>query len=193
LEKAKANPAQVPVGNKVVVVGGGNVSLDAAATAKRLGASEVVLVYRRSENEMRVWKSELEEARKQGVEIRFLTNPVQIIGEGRVAGVVCIRTQLSGKKDSSGRPIPVDVAGSSHVIAADTVVIAIGQEIRSDSFAQMKRSPKGFIVVDEKFQTSERGVFAGGDAINGEGTIVLSVAHGKQAAHAIHQYLTSNA
>jgi dihydropyrimidine dehydrogenase (NAD+) subunit PreT len=193
LEDAKRNPAEVKVGSNVVVVGGGNVSLDAAATAKRCGASQVVLIYRRSEKEMRVWKSELEEARAQGVEIRFLTNPVQIVGEGSVSGVVCVRTRLSDRKDSSGRLIPVEVEGSSHVLPADTVIVAIGQEIRSGIFGSLKRTPKGFIAVDEKFRTSGKGVFAGGDAISGEGTIVLSVAHGKQVAHAIHEYIGSPA
>jgi dihydropyrimidine dehydrogenase (NAD+) subunit PreT len=190
LEQAKANPSAIKVGASVVIVGGGNVSLDAAATAKRLGASQVVLVYRRSEKEMRVWKSELQEAREQGVEIRFLTTPVQIVGDGTVSGVVCIRTRLSDKKDSTGRPVPVEVEGSSHVVPADTVVVAIGQEIAPGAFQSLKRTPKGFIAVDENYQTSEKGVFAGGDAINGEGTIVLSVAHGKEVAHSIHRSLT---
>lgn len=191
LEKAKSNQSQLTIGKKVVVVGGGNVSLDAAATAKRLGASEVVLLYRRSENEMRVWKSELQEARAQGVEMRFLTNPVKFIGNERVTGIECVRMQLSENKDESGRRIPIEIAGSEHVIEADTVVVAIGQVLDKNIFSHLKRTPRGYLAVNEHFQTSESGIFAGGDAINGEGTIVQSVAHGKQAAHSIHQYLSA--
>jgi len=180
---------KMSIGNKVVVVGGGNVSLDAAATAKRLGAFEVTLIYRRSELEMKVWKSELEEARKQGADIRFLTNPVEIIGKKKVSGVKCRRTVLSKKKDSSGRLIPVEVKGSEFILEADTVVIAIGQVIGADLIEHLKLNDRGFIAVDKKFQTSVPGVFAGGDAISGEGTIVQSVAHGKQAAWAMHEYM----
>jgi glutamate synthase (NADPH/NADH) small chain len=187
LESAKKG--KMSIGNKVVVVGGGNVSLDAAATARRLGASEVTLVYRRSESEMKVWKGELEEARKQGVEIRFLTNPVAILGKEKVNGVKCRRTVLSKKKDSSGRPIPVEVKGSDFVLEADTVVIAIGQVIGADLVRHFKLNNRGFIAVDKKLRTSVPGVFAGGDAISGEGTIVQSVAHGKQAAWAMHEYM----
>lgn len=190
LEDAKANEKKINIGESVVIVGGGNVSLDAAATAKRLGASEVVLIYRRSEAEMKVWKSELDEARKQGVEMRFLTNPVEIIGNNnRVTGIKCRRTQLSKEKDQSGRYIPLEVAGSDYIIKAETVVIAIGQEINADFTDLFKRTKKGFIEVNDNFQTSVTGVFAGGDAISGEGTIVQSVAHGKSAAYQINEYL----
>ncbi|MBI5021537.1 MAG: FAD-dependent oxidoreductase [Ignavibacteriales bacterium] len=190
LETAKVKQKKMSIGKKVVVVGGGNVSLDAAATAKRLGASEVILIYRRSESEMKVWKSELEEARKQGVEIRFLTNPIEIIGTKRVSGIKCRRTTLSKKKDESGRLIPVEVKGSDFILEADTVIIAIGQSIGSDIVNRFKRNSKGFIAVDKNYQTSMKSFFAGGDAISGEGTIVQSVAHGKQAAHAIHKSLS---
>jgi NADPH-dependent glutamate synthase beta subunit-like oxidoreductase len=187
LESAKKG--KISIGKKVVVVGGGNVSLDAAATARRLGADEVSLIYRRSASEMKVWKGELEEARTQGVEIRFLTNPVAILGKKKVNGVKCRRTELSKKKDSSGRPIPVEVKGSEFTMEADTVVIAIGQVIGADIIKHLKLSKRGFITVDKKFQTSVPGIFAGGDAISGEGTIVQSVAHGKQAAWAINEYM----
>lgn len=189
LEAAKIKQKNLSVGKRVVVVGGGNVSLDAAATAKRLGASEVTLIYRRGEKEMKVWKSELEEARKQGVDIRFLTNPLEIIGSKNAAGIKCYRTALSKKKDASGRPIPVPVQGSEFVLDANTIIIAIGQVIGTDIVKRFKRTKSGFIIIDKKFQTSEKGVFAGGDATSGEGTIVQSVAHGKQAAHEIHNYL----
>jgi NADPH-dependent glutamate synthase beta subunit-like oxidoreductase len=191
LEKAKASPASMKIGNHVVVVGGGNVSLDAAATAKRLGAENVVLIYRRSEKEMRVWKSELEEARRQGVEIRFLVNPVSIAGKSRVAGIKCRRTRLGRQKDKSGRPVPQEVKGSDFIIEAETIVVAIGQHNETEWLKRFERRGGGYLKVEKDFQTSLPGVFAGGDMIAGEGTIVQSVAHGKHAAHAINEYLSA--
>lgn len=191
LESAKANPKKIKLGKRVVIIGGGNVSLDAAATAKRLGAENVILIYRRGEKEMRVWKSELEEARKQGIEIRFLTNPVAIVGKKKVVGMTCRRTKLSKQKDTSGRPIPVEVKGTEFIIDVDTVIVAIGQSIAADWLEGFARE-KGYIKVDENFQTSQKSVFAGGDMIAGEGTIVQSVAQGKHAAQAIHNYLINS-
>ena len=190
LEGVRAARESVPVGKRVVIVGGGNVSLDAASTAKRLGARDVILIYRRSEREMKIWKSELEESRRQGVTIRFLARPVEIVGGTSVDGVICRGTALSRKKDGSGRPVPVDVKGSEFTIAADTVIVAVGQVIASDIAGRLRRGPSGFIAVDGDFRTSLRGVFAGGDAVSGEGTIVQSVAHGKGAARAMDNYLT---
>ena len=191
LHDAKRKPKRVKIGKKVVVIGGGNVSLDAAATAKRLGATEVILLYRRSEPEMKVWKSELAEARKQGIQIQYLTVPVKIIGTRTVKGIVCRKTRLLKKKDSAGRQIPEEIAGSDFTISADSVIAAIGQVIKSDFVFGLFRASKGFIDVNKKFQTSVKNVFAGGDAISGEGTIVQSVGHGKQAAYCIDEYLSS--
>lgn len=190
LERAKTRPSGLRLGKKVVIVGGGNVSLDAAATAKRLGAQSVILIYRRSEKEMRVWKGELDEARKQGVEIRFLVNPVRITGKKQVEGITCRQTALGKKKDNTGRPVPVEVKGSDFVLDASAVIIAIGQTIGAAWISDFDRKGS-YVKVDGSFETSVRGVFAGGDMIAGEGTIVQSVAHGKYAAHAIHQYLTA--
>lgn len=190
LERAKVAASGPKIGKNVVVVGGGNVSLDAAATAKRLGADSVLLIYRRSEKEMRVWKGELEEARKQGVEIRFLINPVSIMGKNKVAGMKCRRTRLSRRKDKTGRPVPVEVAGSDFILKADTIIIAIGQTIEADWLEGFERRGGGYLKIGENFQTSVPGVFAGGDMIAGEGTIVQSVAHGKYAARAIHEFLS---
>jgi glutamate synthase (NADPH/NADH) small chain len=189
LESAKANPKKMKLGKRVVVIGGGNVSLDAAAIVKRLGAESVILIYRRSEKEMRVWKAELEEARKQGIEIRFLTNPVAIVGKKKVEGVKCRHTKLSKQKDKSGRPIPVEVKESEFIINADNIIVAIGQSIAADWLDGFARE-KGYIKVDENFQTSIDRVFAGGDMIAGEGTIVQSVAQGKHAAQAIQEFLS---
>jgi len=189
LESTKANPKKTKIGQRVVIIGGGNVSLDAAATAKRLGAKSVILIYRRSEKEMRVWKAELEEARKQGVEIRFLTNPIAVVGKIKVQGIKCRHTKLSKQNDKSGRPIPVEVKGSEFIIDADNIIIAIGQSIAADWLDGFARG-KGYIKVDENFRTSIDKVFAGGDMISGEGTIVQSVAQGKHAAQAIHEFLS---
>ncbi len=189
LERAKKKVRRNGVGDRVVIVGGGNVSLDAAATAKHYGAKEVTLVYRRSEKEMKVWKSELEEAKRLGVQIQFLAQPLEVVGEDHVVGLRCRRTRLSDDVDSSGRHISVEVPHSDFVIDADTVVIAIGQQICADFVQFFERTKQEFIKVDETFQTSLPGVYAGGDAIAGEGTIVQSVAHGKQAAQAMHEYL----
>jgi dihydropyrimidine dehydrogenase (NAD+) subunit PreT len=191
LGKVKVKPSDVKVGKKVVIVGGGNVSLDAAATAKRLGAESVILIYRRGEKEMRVWKGELDEARKQGVEIRFLVNPVSILGKKKVEGIKCRQTRLSKQKDKTGRPVPVEVKSSDFVLEADTIIIAIGQTIASKWLSDFDRKGGGYVKVAENFETSVPGVFAGGDMIAGEGTIVQSVAHGKYAARAIHDYLTA--
>jgi NADPH-dependent glutamate synthase beta subunit-like oxidoreductase len=189
LETAKANPKKMKLGKHVVIIGGGNVSLDAAATAKRLGAESVILIYRRSEKEMRVWKAELEESRKQGVEIRFLINPIAVIGKKRIEGIKCRRTKLSKQKDASGRPRPVDVKGSDFILDADTCIVAIGQSIAANWLEGLDRE-KGYVKVDGNFRTSVVGVFAGGDMIAGEGTIVQSVAQGKHAAQAIHEFLS---
>jgi dihydropyrimidine dehydrogenase (NAD+) subunit PreT len=191
LEKAKLAPSKMKVGKKVVVVGGGNVSLDAAATAKRLGAESVILIYRRSEKEMRVWKGELDEARRQGVEIRFLVNPLSIAGKGKVSGIKCRKTRLGKQKDKSGRPVPVEIKGSEFTLEADTIVIAIGQTIEANWLGDLERKGGGYVNVREDFRTSVAGVFAGGDMIGGEGTIVQSVSQGKYAAHAIHEFLSA--
>jgi dihydropyrimidine dehydrogenase (NAD+) subunit PreT len=191
LEKAKTAPSKMRVGRKVVIVGGGNVSLDAAATSKRLGAESVMLIYRRGEKEMRVWKGELDEARRQGVEIRFLINPVSIVGKNKVAGIKCRRTRLGKQTDKTGRPIPIEIKGSDFTLEADTVVIAIGQTIEANWLGDFERKGGGYVKVRENFQTSVPGIFAGGDMIAGEGTIVQSVSHGKYAARAIHEYLSA--
>lgn len=190
LEAAKQG--RVSVGKRVIVIGGGNVSLDAAATAKRFGAREVQLLYRRSEREMKVWKSELDEARRQGVELRVLTAPVEIIGRSSEVVLHCRRMRLSRKKDSTGRPIPVEVRSSDFMLAADMIIVAIGQVIGSDLVKHFRLNGKGFIKVDGGFRTSVPGVFAGGDAISGEGTIVQSVAHGLMAAYEIDEFLSAS-
>ena len=190
LERAKVPPVPGAPGSHVVIVGGGNVSLDAAATAKRLGAAEVTLLYRRSEREMRVWQSELIEAREQGVLISTLTLPVGIIGRERVEGVRCRRTRLIDQVDPDGRRRVAEVEGSEFTIAADAVIAAIGQTPSAGFLTMLDRTPGGHVRVDAEFRTSLPTVFAGGDLVGGEGTIVQSVAHGKAAAGAIHRQVT---
>jgi glutamate synthase (NADPH/NADH) small chain len=189
LEAAREEQARVPRGRKVIVVGGGNVSLDAAATAKRLGAEQVTLLYRRSEKELRVWNAELAQARAAGVQLRCLTLPVEIQGGRQVERVLCRRTELSHRLDSSGRPVPVEVPGSEHTFDADMVIVAIGQVLPKDVFPEIERDANGYFRVDPRLMTTLPGVFAGGDAIAGEGTIVQSVAQGKRAARSIHEYV----
>jgi NADPH-dependent glutamate synthase beta subunit-like oxidoreductase len=192
LESAR-NAADVGApGQRVIIVGGGNVSLDAAATATRLGSAEVVLIYRRGEKEMRVWSGELEEARRHGVQLQFFTRPVEILGRDRVQGVRCRRTRLSDKRDGTGRPLPLDIEGSEFVLEADAVIPAIGQVPRADFLKLFDRTPQGYLKVDDSFATSRDRVFAGGDVVGGEGTIVQSVGHGKSAAHSIHRYLSES-
>jgi dihydropyrimidine dehydrogenase (NAD+) subunit PreT len=191
LESAKLHMDMPPPGDRMIIVGGGNVSLDAAATAKRLGASDVTLMYRRSEQEMRIWKSELEEARRQGVQMAFLTRPVEILGTARVEGVRCRRTRLSDRCDPDGRRIPEDILHSEFMIDADAIIVAIGQIPTAEFLPLFERTSRGYVKVDLDYQTSIPSVFAGGDIIGGEGTIVQSVAQGKAAAGAIHRYISS--
>jgi glutamate synthase (NADPH/NADH) small chain len=190
LESAKGGSVAAPPGKRVVVVGGGNVSLDAAATAKLLGSKDVLLMYRRGENEMRVWKSELDEARRQGVQIQFFTTPLEIVGRSHVEGVRCRRTRLSDKRDATGRFIPVDIQGTEFMMEADAVIPAIGQVPDAEFLTLFDRTPQGYVKVDASFSTSDAGVFAGGDLVGGEGTIVQSVGHGKKAALNIHRRLS---
>ncbi len=193
LESVKKSPPAVPPGKRVIVVGGGNVSLDAAASAKHLGCEDVTLLYRRGKGEMRVWAGELEEARRQGVHIRFFVNPVEVVGDDRVRGVRCRRTRLSSECDASGRRIPVDIEGSEFVLEADAVIVAIGQVPGGDVLDLFDRTPEGFVRVDESLSTSSPGVFAGGDCVGGEGTVVQSVAAGKKGARSVHRYLLGGA
>jgi NADPH-dependent glutamate synthase beta subunit-like oxidoreductase len=180
LEKARSGLAEMLLGKRVIVVGGGNVSLDVAATAAALEASEVRLLYRRSPKEIKVWKSELGEAQHRGVMIDYLTNPIEFIGEGQtLKGVKCIRMRLSDELDSGGRKIPRQVPGSEFIIPADLVITAVGLESN-----YQKNSRKG-----SGFATSIDGVFAGGDWARGEGTIVEAVRDGKLAAQSIIDYV----
>ena len=181
-------------GSRVVVVGGGNVAIDAARTALRLGTEEVHIVYRRSRQEMPAYPEEIEEALAEGVKINYLTAPVSVQGtDGKVTGFECIKTEL-GPPDASGRRRPVPVEGSEFVIPCDTVIPAIGQ--RTDvSWAMdgsaLELSRRNTLVVNpHTLQTSVPRVFASGDAVTGPATVIEAVASGRKAVEAIHRFLS---
>jgi glutamate synthase (NADPH/NADH) small chain len=182
-------------GKKVVVVGGGNVAMDAARSALRLGAKEVSIVYRRGEEELPARKEEVENAKEEGIIFRLLTNPTRILeGENMtVDGVECISMEL-GEPDESGRRSPVPMEGSEHVVDADVVVIAIGTSPNPMIFSGsegLETNSRGTIVVDESGKTSIDNVYAGGDAVTGAATVISAMGAGKVAAKAISEYLSN--
>ncbi|WP_018465722.1 NAD(P)-dependent oxidoreductase [Calidithermus timidus] len=191
IEASKMNPQGLEVGQNVVVIGAGNTAIDCATVAKRLGAERVTMVYRRTDAEMTAYPHEYEFAKKEGIEFRFLTQPVRVIVEGgKVRGLECVRMEL-GAPDASGRPAPVPVPGSEFVLMADQVVKAIGQE--KPALAQMLglATERGYIKVSDDFETSLPGVYAGGDCVRswGSASTVMAVEDGKLAAFAIHRKL----
>ena len=193
LMKAYEKDAVTPVqrGKNVAVVGAGNVAMDAARTARRLGA-EVTLVYRRSRAEMPARAEEIGHAQEEGIRFELLTNPVEILGEnGSVTGMRCVRMEL-GEPDASGRRRPVPVAGSEFDIACDEVIVALGttpNPIIKRSFPALETTPKGTIVADENGKTSVERLYAGGDAMTGAATVILAMGAGKRSAHAIAEEL----
>ncbi|MCR4400859.1 MAG: FAD-dependent oxidoreductase, partial [Syntrophomonadaceae bacterium] len=180
-------------GKRVAVIGGGNVAMDAARTALRLGA-EAYIVYRRTEMEMPARREEVEHALEEGVVLELLSSPIEIRGdeEGRVRSMICQRYQL-GEPDASGRRSPVPIPGSEYEMQVDTVVMAIGQgpnPLVPQTTPELKTSKWGNIVADpETGQTSMPGVFAGGDVVTGAATVILAMGAGKRAARAIDAYL----
>ena len=185
---------KVRVGKHVVVVGGGNVAMDAARSALRLGAEEVSIVYRRGEDEMPARREEIEHAKEEGITFRLLTNPVRILGDEKfnVTAVECIKMEL-GEPDKSGRRSPVPVEGSEFTIPADVVVIAIGTSPNPIIFKGsegLDQNRRGTVVADEETgATSKCGVFAGGDVVTGAATVISAMGAGKKAAKAIDEYL----
>lgn len=184
----------VKVGKNVAVVGGGNVAMDAARSAKRLGAENVYIVYRRSEAEMPARLEEIHHAKEEGILFKFLTNPTRILGtdDGWVKGMECIEMEL-GEPDESGRRRPVPKPGSEHVIDVETVIIAIGQTpnpLIASTTPGLATQKWGGIIVDENTgATNIEGVYAGGDAVTGAATVILAMGAGKKAAKAIDEYL----
>ena len=183
----------VSLGDRVAVIGGGNVAMDAVRTALRNGSAKPFIVYRRSEREMPANEEEIHECREEGVEIMTLTNPVRVLGEnGRVTGLECIRMEL-GDPDAGGRRRPVPVAGSEFVIEVDAVVPAIGQESDWACLTEecaCKLSDWGAMIVDPlTLQTHDPDIFAGGDAVTGPKTVIEAIGAGKQAALSIGRFI----
>ncbi|HEX9974156.1 MAG TPA: NADPH-dependent glutamate synthase, partial [bacterium] len=184
----------VRVASSVAVVGGGNVAMDAARIAKRLGADHAYLVYRRSRTEMPAREEEIVNAEEEEIEFQLLTNPTRIVGDekGWVKGIECIRMEL-GEPDASGRRRPVPVKGSEFVLDVEVVVSAIGQgpnPLLTKNTENLELTKWGNIVADpETGKTSKKGVFAGGDIVTGAATVILAMGAGKKAAVAIDQYL----
>lgn len=189
-------PTPIKVGRRVAVVGAGNVAMDAARTALRLGAEESYIVYRRSEEEMPARHEEIEHALEEGVQLRLLTSPVEIKGndQGWVTSMVCVKYEL-GEPDASGRRSPVKIAGSEYDMPVDTVVMAIGQgpnPLVLQTTPGLKLNRRGNIEANEATgATSKPGVFAGGDIVTGAATVILAMGAGKTAAKAIDAYLRS--
>jgi glutamate synthase (NADPH/NADH) small chain len=182
-------------GKNVAVVGGGNVAMDSVRTALRLGADNAFIIYRRTEVEMPARIEEVHHAREEGVQFKLLTNPVEYIGneEGWVTGVRCQQMEL-GEPDDSGRRRPVPVKGSEFVIPVDTVVVAVGtmaNPIVPATTPGLETNRWGYIVTkDEAGLTSREGIYAGGDIVTGSATVILAMGAGRQAANAIHEYLS---
>ena len=195
LMKAYKHNALTPImhAKKVAVVGGGNVAMDAARSALRIGADEVFIMYRRSEEELPARREEVEHAKEEGVKFMMLTNPVEILGndEDFVKGVKCEKMEL-GEPDASGRRRPVEVPGSEFVLDVDCVIMAIGTSpnplIKSTTHG-LETQKWGGIIVDEGGKTTREGVYAGGDAVTGAATVILAMGEGKTAAKSIDDYI----
>lgn len=186
----------VKVGENVAVIGGGNVAMDAARSAKRLGAKNVYIVYRRSEEEMPARKEEVKHAKEEGIVLRILTNPTEVVGndDGNVTGLKCVKMEL-GEPDESGRRRPIEVEDSEYVIDIDNVIVAIGQRpnklIKETTPGLETQNWGGIVAEDGTGITSRKGVFAGGDAVTGAATVILAMGAGKQAAKAMDEYIKS--
>jgi len=179
-------------GRKVAVVGGGNVAMDSARTALRLGAEEVFLVYRRTEDEMPARKEEVHHAQQEGVEFKMLCSPLEVLGrDGFVTGLTATRMEL-GEPDSSGRRAPVCVLDSDFEIECDTVIMAVGTRanpLLSKAAPGLELTRRGYIVADDECTTSMPGVYAGGDIVTGAATVILAMGAGKTAARAIDAWV----
>ncbi len=189
----KGADTPIAISKKVAVVGGGNVAMDSARMAVRLGAEKVYLIYRRSEKEMPARVEEVHHAKEEGIEFHTLQNPKRIIGDenGKVVAVECLKYEL-GEPDDSGRRRPIAIAGSEFQIPVDTVIIAIGNAANPlirQTTPGLEFNKWGNIVVDERCKTSLEGVYAGGDIVLGAATVILAMGQGRIAAAAINEYL----
>ena len=206
LMKAYLDKPHTPImkGGKVAVVGGGNVAMDAARTALRLGADKVYIVYRRSMDELPARKEEVEHAIEEGIDFKLLNNPIEILGynnpdnprddkNGFVTGMKCIKMEL-GEPDEKGRRRPIEVPNSEFVLDIDTVIISIGTSpnpLIKNTTSGLEVNSRGGIIVTEDGLTSRDGVYAGGDAVTGAATVISAMGAGKTAAKAIDEYLSS--
>jgi glutamate synthase (NADPH) small chain len=189
------SPTPIFVGKNTAVIGGGNVAMDAARTAKRLGADNAYIIYRRGEAELPARKEEIHHAKEEGIIFKLLTYPTRIIDEnGWVTGLECIDMEL-GAPDKSGRRSPIAKEGSEHILEMDTVIVAIGQSpnplIRQSTPGITTQKWGGIIVHEDTMATDKTGVYAGGDAVTGAATVISAMGAGKKAAAAIEQYLTT--
>ncbi len=197
LMKAYQDTSTTPImhARKVAVVGGGNVAMDAARSAMRLGAEKVYVVYRRSEEELPARREEFEHAKEEGIDFRLLNNPTEILSDdsGNVIGMTCIRMEL-GEPDASGRRRPVEVPGSEFTLDVDCVIIAIGTSpnpLISSTTEGLATERHGCLVADENGLTSRTAIYAGGDAVTGAATVILAMGAGKTAAKSIDEYIQS--
>ncbi len=195
LMKAYREGGATPIlrAKKVAVVGGGNVAMDAARSAKRMGAEEVTVVYRRGKEELPARKEEVEHAEEEQIRFQLLTNPVEILSDEQdnVCGMRCIRMQL-GEPDASGRRSPVEIPNSEFVMEVDCVIMSLGTSpnpLLKQTTRGLETKRRGEIVADEQGKTTLNGVYAGGDAVTGAATVILAMGAGKKAAAAIHEYL----
>jgi glutamate synthase (NADPH/NADH) small chain len=183
-------------GDRVAVVGGGNVAMDSARTALRLGSKEVYIIYRRSKKEMPARIEEVERAEEEGIIFKLLTNPIRFIGDdkGRLKAVECIQMEL-GEADASGRRSPIPIKGSEFIIDIDVAIIAIGNgpnPLIPRTTPGMDTTKQGNIIADpQTMKTSKRGVFAGGDIVTGAATVIQAMGAGKKAAKAIDEFLST--
>ncbi|MCM1320341.1 MAG: NADPH-dependent glutamate synthase [Muribaculaceae bacterium] len=194
LMKAYREEYDTPIysGKRIVVVGGGNVAMDAVRTAKRLGA-DAIIVYRRSEAELPARVEEVHHAKQEGIEFHMLTNPVEIIGDenGKVVAIDCVEMEL-GEPDASGRRSPIEKPGSRFRMDCDVVIMALGTSpnpLIKATTEGLKTNRRGCIVADEQGVTTRSGIFAGGDAVTGAATVILAMGAGRKAAKAIDEYL----
>ena len=185
----------IPIGKNVVVLGAGNVAMDSARTAMRLGAESVKIVYRRSREEMPARKAEIHHAEEEGIELFLLTNPTQYLGDqnGRLTGMECLRMEL-GEPDASGRRRPVAIKGSEFELACDLCIVAVGSganPLLTSETPDMKLNKWGNVVADPQTgKTTKKAVWAGGDIVTGAATVILAMGAGRDAANSIHDYLT---
>lgn len=197
LMKAYKEGADTPVqrGKRIAVVGGGNVAMDAARCAKRLGADEVYIVYRRSEQELPARREEVEHAKEEGIVFRFLTNPTEILGDEQKNTVAlrCVEMEL-GEPDQSGRRRPIPKEGSEFNLDVDMVIMALGttpNPLIKSTTKGLDTNPKGCLIVNEAGLTTREGVYAGGDAVTGAATVIKAMGAGKLGAKSINEYLSN--